>query len=128
MRIEPNQASGLRVQLHAHRPRTRSTRSNSWSPISPANLHADSCESRIGRRGSSTLTTMSIVPKETIEVIAQSIGIANLSADVALTVAPDVEYRLREIMQEAIKCMRHSKRHVLTADDVDSALSLRNAE
>ncbi|XP_020579967.1 transcription initiation factor TFIID subunit 6 [Phalaenopsis equestris] len=71
---------------------------------------------------------MSIVPKETIEVIAQSIGIANLSADVALTVAPDVEYRLREIMQEAIKCMRHSKRHVLTADDVDSALSLRNAE
>ncbi|XP_010913968.1 transcription initiation factor TFIID subunit 6 [Elaeis guineensis] len=71
---------------------------------------------------------MSIVPKETIEVIAQSIGIANLSPDVALALAPDVEYRLREIMQEAIKCMRHSKRTVLTADDVDSALSLRNVE
>lgn len=42
---------------------------------------------------------MSIVPKETIEVIAQSIGIANLSPDVALALAPDVEYRLREIMQ-----------------------------
>lgn len=52
----------------------------------------------------------------------------NLSSDVALTLAPDVEYRLREIMQEAIKCMRHSKRTVLTADDVDSALSLRNVE
>ncbi|XP_064961645.1 transcription initiation factor TFIID subunit 6-like [Musa acuminata AAA Group] len=71
---------------------------------------------------------MSIVPKETIEVIAQSIGIANLSPDVALALAPDVEYRLREIMQEAIKCMRHSKRTILTADDVDSALSLRNIE
>lgn len=42
---------------------------------------------------------MSIVPKETIEVIAQSIGIANLSADAALALAPDVEYRMREIMQ-----------------------------
>ncbi|XP_072962813.1 transcription initiation factor TFIID subunit 6 isoform X1 [Typha angustifolia] len=71
---------------------------------------------------------MSTVPKEMIEVIAQSIGIANLSPDVALALAPDVEYRLREIMQEAIKCMRHSKRTVLTADDVDGALSLRNVE
>ncbi|KAM0866969.1 hypothetical protein ACQ4PT_042301 [Festuca glaucescens] len=31
-------------------------------------------------------------------------------------------------MQEAIKCMRHAKRTVLTADDVDSALTLRNVE
>ncbi|KAK7273023.1 hypothetical protein RIF29_14069 [Crotalaria pallida] len=71
---------------------------------------------------------MSIVPKETIEVIAQSIGINNLSPDVALAVAPDVEYRIREIMQEAIKCMHHSKRTTLTADDVDGALSMRNVE
>lgn len=42
---------------------------------------------------------MSIVPKETIEVIAQSIGITNLSPDVALSLAPDVEYRMRQIMQ-----------------------------
>lgn len=42
---------------------------------------------------------MSAVPKENIEVIAQCVGINNLSPDVALAVAPDVEYRLREIMQ-----------------------------
>ncbi|GAU17813.1 hypothetical protein TSUD_172020 [Trifolium subterraneum] len=71
---------------------------------------------------------MSIVPKETIEVIAQSIGINNLSPDVALAIAPDVEYRMRQIMQEAIKCMRHSKRTILTADDVDAALNLKNVE
>lgn len=71
---------------------------------------------------------MSIVPKETIEVIAQSIGINNLSPDVALALAPDVEYRMREIMQEAVKCMRHSKRTTLTAEDVDGALNLRNVE
>ncbi|CAL4976047.1 unnamed protein product [Urochloa decumbens] len=71
---------------------------------------------------------MSIVPKETIEVIAQSVGIPSLGPDVATALAPDVEYRLREIMQESIKRMRHAKRTVLTADDVDSALSLRNVE
>ncbi|KAJ9672246.1 hypothetical protein PVL29_025744 [Vitis rotundifolia] len=71
---------------------------------------------------------MSIVPKETIEVIAQSIGISNFSPDVAPALATDVEYRVREIMQEAIKCMRHSKRTILTVDDVDSAVKLRNVE
>ncbi|CAI9784118.1 unnamed protein product [Fraxinus pennsylvanica] len=71
---------------------------------------------------------MSIVPKETIEVIAQSIGITNLSPDVLPNIASDVEYRVREIMQEAIKCMRHSRRTTLTTVDVDSALSLRNVE
>ncbi|KAJ4725186.1 transcription initiation factor TFIID subunit 6-like [Melia azedarach] len=71
---------------------------------------------------------MGIIPKEAIEVIAQSIGISNLSSDVALALAPDVEYRVREIMQEAIKCMRHARRTVLTSHDVDSALNLRNVE
>lgn len=71
---------------------------------------------------------MSIVPKETIEVIAQSVGVTNLSPDAAQALAPDVEYRMREIMQEAIKCMRHSRRTMLTTDDVDTALSIRNVE
>ncbi|KAJ8556010.1 hypothetical protein K7X08_022768 [Anisodus acutangulus] len=71
---------------------------------------------------------MSIVPKETIEVISQSIGVSNLSPDVLPALAADVEYRIREIMQEAIKCMRHSKRTTLSTDDVDAALSLRGVE
>ncbi|KAK6919278.1 TATA box binding protein associated factor (TAF), histone-like fold domain [Dillenia turbinata] len=71
---------------------------------------------------------MSIVSKDSIEVIAQSIGINNLSSDAALELAPDVEYRMREIMQDAVKCMRHSRRTVLTVDDVDCALNLRNVE
>ncbi|KAK6947000.1 TATA box binding protein associated factor (TAF), histone-like fold domain [Dillenia turbinata] len=71
---------------------------------------------------------MGIVPKETIEVIAQSIGITNLAPDVAVSFAPDVEYWVREIMQEAIKCMHPSRRTVLTTGDIDSALNLRNVE
>ncbi|GMG98731.1 hypothetical protein Nepgr_000571 [Nepenthes gracilis] len=35
---------------------------------------------------------------------------------------------MREIMQEAIKCMRHSRRIRLTTDAVDTVLSLRNVE
>lgn len=54
---------------------------------------------------------MSIVPKETIEVIAQSIGINNLSSDVALALAPDVEYRVREIMQVHGFAHYHFLRH-----------------
>lgn len=71
---------------------------------------------------------MSIVPKETIEVIAQSIGINNLSPEVLPSLAADVEYRVREIMQEAIKCMRHSRRTTLTSNDLESALNLRHVE
>jgi hypothetical protein len=36
---------------------------------------------------------------ETIEVIAQSVGISNLPADVSAALARDAEYRLRELMQ-----------------------------
>jgi hypothetical protein len=57
-------------------------------------LPRDPSEARVYWKGG-----MSIVPKETIEVIAQSVGIPTLPADVSAALAPDVEYRLREIMQ-----------------------------
>ncbi|KAK1391886.1 Transcription initiation factor TFIID subunit 6 [Heracleum sosnowskyi] len=69
-----------------------------------------------------------VVGKESIQVIAQKIGNNNISPDIFPSLAADVEYRLREIMQEAIKCMHHSKRTLLTSDDVDFALHLRNLE
>lgn len=40
-----------------------------------------------------------------------------------------IQYNLDVMkVQEAIKCMRHSRRTRLTADDVDGALNLRNVE
>lgn len=71
---------------------------------------------------------MSVVQKESIEVIAQSIGVGNLSSDVLPSLSADIEYRVREIMQEAIKCMHHAKRTAMTSDDVDNALELRKME
>lgn len=32
------------------------------------------------------------------------------------------------LLQDAIKCMHHSRRTLLTVDDVDAALNLRNVE
>lgn len=40
-----------------------------------------------------------VVGKESIQVIAQKIGNNNLSPDIFPSLAADVEYRLREIMQ-----------------------------
>eukprot|EP01122_Echinamoeba_exundans_P003285 TRINITY_DN1340_c0_g1_i2.p1 TRINITY_DN1340_c0_g1~~TRINITY_DN1340_c0_g1_i2.p1 ORF type:complete len:502 (-),score=73.97 TRINITY_DN1340_c0_g1_i2:300-1805(-) len=74
------------------------------------------------------MATSSLLPKETIKIFAQAVGVDELADDVAQQLAADVEYRLREITQEAIKFMRHSKREKLTTDDINSALRLRNIE
>ncbi|KAI1314488.1 hypothetical protein EDD11_002105 [Mortierella claussenii] len=69
---------------------------------------------------------MSTFPASTIK--AQSVGIPNLKDDVASSLAQDVEYRIHEIVQEAMKFMRHGKRAKLTVDDINNALRVRNVE
>eukprot|EP00158_Paraphelidium_tribonemae_P006847 Partr_v1_DN27996_c1_g1_i1_m12036 putative transcription initiation factor TFIID len=71
---------------------------------------------------------MSLLPAESIKVISESIGIPAPSDDVAMTLAQDIEYRLRDIIQEALKFMRHSKRNALSTDDINNALKVRNVE
>eukprot|EP00740_Mantoniella_antarctica_P007300 CAMPEP_0181350554 /NCGR_PEP_ID=MMETSP1106-20121128/1324_1 /TAXON_ID=81844 /ORGANISM="Mantoniella antarctica, Strain SL-175" /LENGTH=503 /DNA_ID=CAMNT_0023463027 /DNA_START=148 /DNA_END=1656 /DNA_ORIENTATION=- len=67
-------------------------------------------------------------PPASVKVIAETVGIENLSDEVARALAPDVEYRLREVIQDACKFMRHSKRAQLSTEDVNSSLRLRNVE
>ena len=69
-----------------------------------------------------------LVDGQTIRVIAESVGIAELPEDVAATLAPEVEYRLRDIVQEALKFMRHGRREVLSTEDINYALRLRSCE
>ncbi|GAM24067.1 hypothetical protein SAMD00019534_072420, partial [Acytostelium subglobosum LB1] len=71
---------------------------------------------------------MSVLPKETIKVIAECVGLSNLNDEIATQLASDVEYRIREIAQESIKFMKHSKREYLTTEDINHALKLRNIE
>ena len=69
-----------------------------------------------------------LFPTDTIKDVADSLGIQSLSADAAKQLAMDVEYRIQEVVQEALKFMRHSKRTVLSPADISSALRTLNIE
>jgi len=56
------------------------------------------------------------VPAASIAAIAEAAGAPKLEGDAARALASDVEYRMRQIFQDAVKCMRHSKRSTLCAE------------
>ncbi|SPO28096.1 related to TAF6 - Subunit (60 kDa) of TFIID and SAGA complexes [Ustilago trichophora] len=70
----------------------------------------------------------SVYPTDTIRDVAESLGINGMKESVAAALAADVEYRIREIVQDATKYMRHSKRDQLKTTDIDAALRARNIE
>ena len=69
-----------------------------------------------------------LFPTDTIKDVADSLGVVTLSADAAKQLAMDVEYRIQEVIQEALKFMRHSKRTVLSTTDISNALKTLNIE
>ncbi|KAJ2159673.1 histone H4-like TAF Taf6, SAGA complex subunit [Coemansia sp. RSA 552] len=69
-----------------------------------------------------------IYSKSTIKSISESVGIPKLKDEITTAMAQDVEYRLHEVIAEAIKFMRHSKRTRLAVSDINSALRVRNVE
>ncbi|ORX55696.1 DUF1546-domain-containing protein [Hesseltinella vesiculosa] len=71
---------------------------------------------------------MSAISKDTIKSIGESQGITNLKDDVAVALGQDVDYRIQELIQEATKFMRHSKRSKMTVDDINAALRVKNVE
>ncbi|KAG1240493.1 hypothetical protein G6F68_017607 [Rhizopus microsporus] len=71
---------------------------------------------------------MSVFPKDTIKNIGESLGISNLKDETTTALAQDVEYRIHELIQEATKFMRHSKRTKLTVEDINAALRVKNVE
>lgn len=66
-------------------------------------------------------------PHDTVKDTAELLGIA-LPDDAAKNLAMDVEYRIHEILETAVKFMRHSKRRLLTTGDVSHALKVLNIE
>ncbi|KAJ2311715.1 histone H4-like TAF Taf6, SAGA complex subunit, partial [Coemansia sp. RSA 2702] len=69
-----------------------------------------------------------IYSKTTIKNISESVGIPKLKDGITTAMAQDVEYRLHEIISEAMKFMKHSKRTKLSVGDINSALRVRNVE
>lgn len=69
-------------------------------------------------------TTLS---QESIKVIGESVGV-NIPDEAAKDISEDVSYRLKELIQDAAKFMRHGKRKKMTTQDIDHALKIKNIE
>lgn len=67
-------------------------------------------------------------PSDTVKDVAEVLGISNLPDDVAKSLAMEVEYRIHEVVEQAMKSMRHSRRTTLTTNDISHALRVLNVE
>lgn len=70
----------------------------------------------------------SIYPTDSVQDVADSLGLPPLKDSVAQALAADVEYRVRQVVQDAGKFMRHAKRSQIRTADIDRALRARNIE
>lgn len=71
---------------------------------------------------------MSVWNPDNIIDVAESVGIGSLQKDVVEHLARDVEYRLSQVLEEALKFMRHGKRTTLSTQDISQALRLLDVE
>jgi len=71
---------------------------------------------------------MSVWNSDNIIDVAESVGIGALNRDVVEQLARDVEYRIGQVIEEALKFMRHGKRTTLTTQDISQALRLLDVE
>ncbi|KAK9248150.1 hypothetical protein V1506DRAFT_530028 [Lipomyces tetrasporus] len=67
-------------------------------------------------------------PADTVRDVAEGLGIVNLPEDVAKALAMDIEYRINEVLEQATKFMKHSKRTSLTTADISNAFRVLNIE
>lgn len=64
----------------------------------------------------------SIIPTSLLECYAEQIGLNNLPKDALAYLASDLEFRVRELLQEGMKFARHAKRDKLTVRDLTMAM------
>lgn len=65
---------------------------------------------------------------DNVRDVAESVGIAALADNVVDELARDVDFRLAQVLEEALKFMRHGKRTTLSTQDVSNALKVLNVE
>lgn len=69
-----------------------------------------------------------IYHSDSIRDVADSLGLHNIAESVVSLLASDVEYRLHQVIEEASRFTRHSKRTTLTTSDIDQAFRILNIE
>lgn len=65
---------------------------------------------------------------DNVRDVAESVGIASLADNVVEELARDVDFRLAQVLEEAMKFMRHGKRTTLSTHDISHALRVLNVE
>ena len=71
---------------------------------------------------------MSLLRPEMLQVVAQSLGLDDISSDCVGELMPEIELRVREVVQDALKFQRHSRRSQLDPTHINQALHVRNLE
>ncbi|KAI9686659.1 MAG: hypothetical protein M1820_010599 [Bogoriella megaspora] len=71
---------------------------------------------------------MSVWNPDNCRDVAESVGIASLNKDVADSLARDVEYRIGQVLEEALKFMRRGRRTTLSTQDISQALRALEVE
>ena len=71
---------------------------------------------------------MSVWNPDNVRDVAESVGIASLNKDITDNLARDVEFRIGQLLDEALKFMRHAKRTTLSTQDVSQALRVLEVE
>ena len=71
---------------------------------------------------------MSVWNPDNIRDVAESVGIATLGDEVLIALSSDVEFRLSQVLEEAFRFMRHSKRTTLSTQDITHALRMLDVE
>lgn len=74
------------------------------------------------------MTQNSVWNPDNIRDIAESVGLSSLSTDVTDHLTRDVEFRIAQVLEEALKFMRHAKRTILFTQDVSQALRVLDVE
>lgn len=65
---------------------------------------------------------------ENVKDVAESVGIGTLGDEALRTLAQDVEYRLGQVIVEALRFMRAGKRTTMTVKDISLALKVLDVE
>ncbi|RYP78193.1 hypothetical protein DL771_000670 [Monosporascus sp. 5C6A] len=65
---------------------------------------------------------------ENVKDVAESVGIGSLGDEALRTLAQDVEYRIGQVIVEALRFMRAAKRTTMTVQDISQALKVLDVE
>ncbi|PXF46637.1 Transcription initiation factor TFIID subunit 6 [Gracilariopsis chorda] len=117
----------LAAPKHTSRPTTEAVKQEPAASKAQSSLPQSHTEKSPPSRASKSVEPNRI-DMESIRVIAQTIpSMLPLTDPSASLLALDIEYRIREAVQDALKFMKHSKRNILNTVDINAALRMRNA-